>query len=222
MRRFRRFRPGPGLGWLRWPVLAGAVLFLLFRLGDLVLLGPIGAVAEMEARRLGLEAVNRVVAQRVGQALRHENLVQYEKDSAGRIAAYRVNTPLVNQVAAQAAEAVQSAIRQVSEAPFGVPLGAVTGSTLLGNTGPRLPVKLVPIGTVAIDIKQEFQGEGINQTRHRIWLSATANMRMVLPLLTREILVTQELPLSETVIVGPVPESFYGGDLGGVSIPLNR
>lgn len=210
------------MGWLRWPILGGAVLYLLVRLFDLALLGPVTIVAEIEARRLGIEAVNRVVTERVGQTLRHEHLVQYEKDSAGRIAAYRVNTPLVNQVTAGAAQAVQAALRSLSEQPFGVPLGAMTGSTLLGNTGPRLPVKLVPMGTVAIDIQQEFKGEGINQTRHRIWLVATANMRVVLPLTTKEIVVTQELPLSETVIVGPVPESFYGANLGGVSIPLNR
>jgi sporulation protein YunB len=219
MRRFRRARL-PGLGWLRWLILVGAVLYLLVRLADLVLLGPIEAVAEVEARRLGLEAVNRVVTEKVGQTLRHEDLVQYEKDSAGRIAAYRVNTPLINQVAAGAARTVQEELRKLGDQPFGVPLGALTGSTLLSNTGPRFPVRLVPAGTVAIDIQQEFQGEGINQTRHRIWLKATATMRIVLPLLTREIAVTQEMPLSETVIVGPVPESFYGANLGGVSLPV--
>lgn len=222
MRRFRRFRLVRVAAWLRWLVLGGAVLFLLVRLGDLILLGPVGAVAEVEARRIGMEAVNQVVTEKVGQVLRHENLVQYEKDEAGRIAAYRVNTPLVNQVAAQAAQAVHSQLKQLAEAPFGVPLGALTGSTLLGTSGPRLPVRLVPIGTVGIDIKQEFKGEGINQTRHRIWLEATAAIRIVLPLTTREVEVVQSLPLSETVIVGPVPDSFYNGNLGAISLPLNR
>ncbi|MFZ5815379.1 MAG: sporulation protein YunB [Bacillota bacterium] len=220
MRRFRRFRPVLWTRWLRWPVLAGAVLYLLLRLADLLLLGPLGAVAEVEARRIGIEAVNRVVTEQVGRNLRHENLVHYEKDQTGRIAAYRVNTPVVNQVAAQAARAVQEELRRLAQAPFGVPVGALTGSTLLGTSGPRLPVKLLPIGTVAIDVKQEFKGEGINQTRHRVWLQATALMQVVLPLTTREVQVTQELPLSETVIVGPVPDSFYGGPLGGVSLPL--
>lgn len=222
MRGFHRFRLARATGWFRWVILFGAVFYLLVRLGDLILLGPIGAVAEVEARRIGIEAINQVVTEKVGQVLRHENLVEYEKDQGGRIAAYRVNTPLINQVAAQAAQAVQGELKNLAEQPFGVPLGSFTGSTLLGSSGPRLPVHLVPIGTVAIDIKQEFKGEGINQTRHRIWLQATAVMRIVLPLTSREVQVSQDLPLSETVIVGPVPESFYGGDLGGVSLPLNR
>ncbi|MFZ5825615.1 MAG: sporulation protein YunB [Bacillota bacterium] len=222
MRSFRRLRLTRLASPVRWMILVGAVLFLLVRLGDLVLLGPIAAVAEVEARRIGVEAVNQVVTEKVGQVLRHENLVEYEKDDAGRIAAYRVNTPLINQVAAGAAQAVQSQMKQLAEEPFGVPVGALTGSTLMGTSGPRLPVRLVPIGTVAVDIKQEFKGEGINQTRHRIWLEATAVIRVVLPMTTREVEVVQSLPLSETVIVGPVPNSFYNGNLGGVSLPLNR
>ncbi len=222
MRRFRRLRLDRAGRVLRWLVLGGAVLFLLVKLADIILLGPIGVVAEVEARRLGIEAVNRVVTRRVGQVLNIENLVQYEKDQEGRIAAYRVNTPLINQVTAEAAEAVQGELKRLADLPFDVPLGALSGSTILSNSGPRLPVRLTPTGTVAIDIQQEFKGEGINQTRHRIWLKATAQMQIILPLTTREVVVTQELPLSETVIIGPVPDAFYDGNLGGYSLPLGK
>jgi len=222
MRRFRRLRFDRAGRLLRFLVLVGAVLFLLIKLADIILLGPVGTVAEVEARRLGIEAINRVVTERVGEVLTTESLVQYEKDQEGRIAAYRVNTPLINQVTAQAARAVQAELQRLADRPFGVPLGALSGSTLLANSGPRLPVRLTPIGTVSIDVLQEFKGEGINQSRHRVWLKATAQVQMILPLTTREVVVTQELPLSETVIIGPVPDAFYDGNLGGYSLPLDH
>src|SRR5690606_38070693 len=79
-----RFRPGSRLGfriwrlrtglrlrrvWLRNLILAAAVVYLLVRIGDLLLLQPLKAVAEVEARRLGAAAVNRVVAGQVSQSL---------------------------------------------------------------------------------------------------------------------------------------------------------
>lgn len=227
MRRFRRFVrirpervPGLVIRWLRWPVLVLAVMFLLGQLGDLLLSGHLETVAHMEAQRLGAEAISQVAVSQVGQQLRHEDLVRYEKDSSGRIAAYQLNTPLINRVAAETARAVQEELRRLSESPFGVPLGAVTGSTLLSSVGPRIPVRLIPIGHVAVDIRQDFRGDGINQTLHRIWLQVTADVRIAFPLTTREAPISQEIPISETVIIGPVPESFVGADLGRVSVPV--
>jgi sporulation protein YunB len=100
-------------------------------------------------------------------------------------------------------------------------MGALTGARVLSSSGPAIPVRLMPIGTVGIDLKQEFTAEGINQTRHRIWIHATARMRVILPVATREVEVSADLPLSETVIVGPVPSSFYG-KTDGVTIPATH
>jgi sporulation protein YunB len=223
VRRFRDLRldriPGRAVRWLRLPVLVLAVLFLLGQLGDLILSGHLEMVAQMEAQRLGAEAIGQVAVGRVGEQLRREDLVRYEKDSAGRIAAYQLNTQLINRVAAETAKAVQQELRRLSDSPFGVPLGAATGSTLLSSLGPRIPVRLIPIGAVTVDIRQDFRGDGINQTRHRIWLQVTADIRIAFPLSTREAPISQEIPISETVIIGPVPESFFGSDLGRVTVP---
>ena len=91
-----RVRPGRGLRrlwarfrirrvWLRNVILAAAVLYLLVRLGDLLLLQPLRAVAEVEARGLGAAAVNRVVAGQVSRSLAGAQVVEYEKDADGRI-----------------------------------------------------------------------------------------------------------------------------------------
>lgn len=220
MRRFRRYRM-PGGGVLRWAVLFGAVAYLMLKAADLVLLGPIAAVAESEARSRGISAVNRTLLSSVGRSLKHDDLVIYEKDQQGQIVAYRVNTQLISQVASLAAEEVHKEFQALGSDPFQVPLGAMTGSQLLGTTGPRISVKMIPVGTVAINIREEFKAQGINQTRHRIWLEATAKVQVVLPLLAREVEVSANVPVTETVIVGPVPSSFYGqGEAGGVTIPV--
>ncbi|HEY8347165.1 MAG TPA: sporulation protein YunB [Symbiobacteriaceae bacterium] len=221
MRRFRRRRFAVPR-WLRYPILLGALAFLLVRLADLLLLTPLEAVAEEMARERGAEAINRVLLDRIGREIRHEDLVVYEKDQEGRIAAYRINTRQVSQVAAAGAAAVQEEMQRLSEESFRIPIGALTGSSLLAGLGPRVQVRMVPVGSVTVNIQQDFQGAGINQTRHRLWLEATAHVRIILPVMTREVTVTAHVPVSETVIVGPVPSGYYGGNVGGVTLPPVR
>lgn len=236
MRGYRRFRlrlpslsKRPGIPRLRlsrlwvWLILLVAASYLAVRITDLLVMEPLMAVAEVEARARGIDAVNRVVLGSLGRNLGHEDIVTYEKDKDGRIAAYHINTQLVNAVASEAASAVTQEFKELQEDSFGVPMGALSGARVLSSSGPAIPVRLIPIGTVGIDLKQEFTAEGINQTRHRIWIHATARMQVVLPVATREVEVSADLPLSETVIVGPVPSSFYGdAKLDGLTIPTTR
>jgi len=217
MRRFRRPRLSVS-GWIRWTVLFCACLYLAIRLADLMLLAPLTVVAETEARLRGIDAINRIMLGSAS-ALQPEDLVIYEKDQQGRIAAYHVNTQSVNRIASEAAAAVRGEFRKFTTETFAVPLGALFGSQLLATRGPRIPVLMVPIGSVVVEIRQEFKGEGINQTRHRLWLHADARVRVILPLVSKEMEVTSDLPITETVIVGPVPASFYAGNLGGVTLP---
>ena len=222
--------PAPGLRlrvrrrtWLRIPILAAAALYLLVRIGHLLLMQPLKAVAEVEAAapggrggQPGGRGPGQPDAGGCGQ------VVEYVRDESGRIAAYHVNTPLVNRVASEAAVAVQEELPRLAETPVRLPLDAFTGSAAALQPGPRLSVLPVPVGSVTITVKQEFRGQGINQTRHRVWLEAAATMRIILPLTTQEVPLVQELPLADTVIVGPVPSALYGGSLGGVTLPAGR
>lgn len=219
MRRFRRFRLSAPPVWIRWAILLAAASYLAIRLTELAVLGPLALVAEQEARLRAIDAVNRIVLGSVGNSVTHEDLIAYEKDQQGRIAAYHLNTRAINQIASEAATAVRSEFDKLSEERFAVPMGALTGSRLFATLGPRFSVGLMPIGTVTIDIKHDFTAQGINQTRHRIWLFAAARVRVILPLISQEVEVTSDLPISETVIIGPVPGSFYGGNIGGVTLP---
>jgi len=220
MRRFRRIRIA-GAGLLRWLVLLMAIGYLALKLADIMLIAPLTAVAETEARMRAVDAINRVSLGKMGQSVKSEELVTFVKDQQGRIAAYHVNTPLVNAMAAEVATRVHEEMQKMSGGTFDVPLGALSRSRFLSTYGPDIPVRMLPIGTITIDIRHEFRAEGINQTSHRIWLHARALVRVVLPVVSREMEVTYDLPISDTVIVGDVPQ-FYGGKLESVTIPAGQ
>ena len=82
--------------------------------------------------------------------------------------------------------------------------------TLLAGSGPRIPISIVPVGSVQTDFETEFEACGINQTRHKVYLQLSASIRIVIPTGAKTTNVTANMLVAESIIVGKVPESFVG------------
>jgi sporulation protein YunB len=85
-------------------------------------------------------------------------------------------------------------------------LGLVTGSTIFANTGPPIKIVIVPVGAIDVDVMDEFVEAGINQTKHRIFLNIKTDLRVVVPLMSSTVSVSMQVPVTESIIIGPVPE----------------
>lgn len=227
----RRFRKpwwhvgGRGRRWqvpvprsMRWMALLLAVFYLGARLVDAIAAGPLDVAAENQARMLAIEAVNRVVMEKVAES-RGDNLVSYRLDADGKVAALQVDAVAVNRIAFAAAQAASAELSRLKERRLSIPAGTLTGMRLLSHLGPGISVEVQPVGNVMVQIRQQFDAAGINQTRHLVYLETVARIRLLVPFLSREIEVTATMPLTETVLVGPVPNALYQGALGGVVVP---
>ena len=94
-----------------------------------------------------------------------------------------------------------------------LPLGAALGLTLFAGSGPRIPISIVPVGTVQTDFETEFEACGINQTRHKVYLQLSASIRIVIPTGAKTTNVSANMLVAESIIIGKVPESFVGYNL---------
>ena len=81
--------------------------------------------------------------------------------------------------------------------------------------GYRIPVKVSLDGVTKTDFDEEFIHAGINQVKNRIYIIVTARISIVSSFMTISETVSTEVPVSETIIVGEVPE-YYGDKLGVV------
>ena len=62
----------------------------------------------------------------------------------------------------------------------------------------------------------EFEDAGINQTRHKIYLILNATVRIVVGNTSQTVEISSQVLISETIIVGSVPESYtYLNDSSG-------
>ena len=54
----------------------------------------------------------------------------------------------------------------------------------------------------------EFESAGINQTRHKIYLSLRTTVRLVIPSGARQVSLGSQVLIAESIIVGEVPQSY--------------
>lgn len=57
-------------------------------------------------------------------------------------------------------------------------------------------------------ILSDFEQAGINQIRHKIYLEVTAHMQVVVPMVTATDNVVVQVPITEVLIMGDVPETY--------------
>ncbi len=209
MRKFRRRRRLPAA--LLYGLPLAAAIVLIAGLVNQKVAPLVGAVAEMEARRTALEVMNRAVAGGVVTEVRPGDLVSYRTDGQGMVTVLQTDTAQINRLVGRAVTAVEQELGKLKERQFHVPLGELLHSPFLAHSGPRLPVTFVPVGAVTAAYRHRFEEAGINQTRHLIVVELQAQVRVVLPLVVREVTVSTELPLAETIIAGRVPQQYWQG-----------
>ena len=88
--------------------------------------------------------------------------------------------------------------------------GNFTGNSLFSGIGPNIKIRVMPAGTVTTEFKTEFLSAGINQTRHRVYVSVVCHMRVVAPFASDNVVVDNSVTVAETILIGEVP-SYYQG-----------
>lgn len=184
-------------------VLAAVVLLIEQNLSQTLL-----DMAYATARSIALETVNKAVQQVVGEGLEYGELMEIRLDSAGKVAMLRADTMHMNQIATQTAIQAQQELNDIANQMVDVPLGAALGIRFLGGFGPRISVQIVPVGAVSTRFETEFETAGINQTRHKIFLTLETTVSLIVPADSRQVEVVSTVPIAESIIVGNVPDSF--------------
>jgi sporulation protein YunB len=101
-----------------------------------------------------------------------------------------------------------------------IPLGQATNNALLGNLGPKIPVRFTPIGDVRTDIVPTVQERGINNTWIEVSIKIEVRVQMILPFATKITKMQQSIPVAMMFYPGEVPQYFNGGGHSAPSIEL--
>lgn len=195
---------------VRWIILffvivAGFCLFVERNLRPVVL-----NMAEAKSIALATRLINEAMNEATDGRVNYEDLMNVICDAQGRVSMVQANTVRMNDVSTAVVNAAEAQLDSMRTEAVGIPLGSALGSQVLAASGPVIPVQVVPIGGVQTEFHTEFETSGINQTRHKIYMTVTAWIRVVIPTQAREVEVSNNLLLAESIIVGDVPNSFVG------------
>ena len=107
----------------------------------------------------------------------------------------------------------------MNHAVISIPLGNLTGIELFSNWGPNLQLDAYPYGEVWVEMFSRFSDAGVNQTRHSMTITVTLDISFTLPgQRSYGTKVVTAVPLSETVVVGSVPNSYTNLESDGKNV----
>lgn len=190
------------------------VIFIVFNtvlvFYDRTILPSVRDVAETMIRAKAVDEINQTSINLLSDEFRYDQMIKIEKDNEGNIILMQADTVKLNYISSQMALKCNERLRSLSETSIRVPLGWVTNKSVFYNLGPKIPVKIEPIGNVVTSYESKFESAGINQTRHKIYINVKAAVRMKLPAEDNEVEVTTQVPVSETIIIGKIPDTTLG------------
>lgn len=197
-------RVGTGLTLLM--LLTGLLLFLS---GAAMFLKNISCrIAVSDACDLVTAQVNAVVAEVMAEEdYDGENFVCFEKNDAGEITAVSSNMARINALSAEILDRVIGATENRT-LEVSVPLGNLTGVSLLMGRGPGVPVEIIMLTSSHVEFQNRVVTAGINQTKHQINLEIIVDIDTLIPWGTESAQVVTEVMIADVVVVGKVPSTY--------------
>ena len=184
------------------------VSILTFWMMEIHLKPTLLAIAENKATIIATQSINSVINENVNLSIDPKKLMDITLDSRGRVVLIQSNTMEFNRIAADTTIKVQNILKELSEEKINIPIGQILGSQLLASVGPNITITIIPIGTVQVKVVDKFEQAGINQTRHMVYLIATTQIKIVVPLVSKSVNVNTQVPIAEYVVVGEVPSTY--------------
>lgn len=189
-----------------------SVIVLTFLIFSIMINPVIMDTVELRSKSLATRAMNSSIADVVMNSIVYDDLVNIISDEFGNISMIQANSLEINNLSKDLALTCEDRIAEYGGRGVSIPLGTFTGIPLLVGLGPRITVKMTPIGSVFCKFNSKFETAGINQTVHKIYVNISASVSVIMPLSSRSFQAEQQVLISESVIVGQVPEVYLQSD----------
>ncbi len=210
--------------------------FLLFFICNLISLWVVDRaitptikdIAQTEVRRITTEAIDEAVFENITQKVPVDQLI-IERKREGLEPIYSFDAQVYNTALAMTTKDIESRLGIVHHSSFSnsnindvkdaqlesivyrIPLGVVTGLTLLSNFGPEIPVELSLVRDVESKFRTKMINGGINNTYFELYIDIEVDIQIVIPFFTDEEPIKYEALIGTLYIPGKVPTYFGNG-----------
>lgn len=180
------------------------------------------AVGDAQLRIKCLEIINEEVSKQCNTELTDSDLIHIEKDKDNNVVFMRADVMKMNRMAINISLESQKKLIAIGDYGIKIPLGYALQNNFFAYFGPRITVKMEPLGYIEVKYNSQFESAGINQTREKIYLTFSTTVRIILPRKSNTIIIENQVPISDTIIVGKIPNTALQLDLMNAGYKKNN
>ena len=184
-------------------IITGSLLLIKDRFGD-----SIEATAEAVAVNAVALKINESLENGFYNEELGEPLLTVERDDEGNIQYLEPNSRVINKLLLEFSTNVKENYSLDDVEEIKVNWGVITGSKILSQLPFTAKVKVQPVSLTKFQYESEFETEGINQTRYRLYCTVNSQIHIVAPFTDKTAEINRKVLLAEAVIVGKVPDSY--------------
>ena len=192
-----------------------SVLFLFLILASLLLwciktqIEPhLEEVGSIRAKVIVSQIVNKAVNRQIYESADMQDLLIRKSNESGQLEVLQANTQAMNLLITEIARELQTEYEERTGEEYSVPLGTLLGDKILSQTGPEVKLRIMPLSVSSIDFKTEFESQGINQTKYKVYIDLTSEVKVLAPFAEETFQVATTVLVAEAIILGNVPGSY--------------
>lgn len=183
------------------------LIWIIFLLVDWQIRPMIRATAAYHASIYATNLMNEAVEAEL-EEVKDVNLVLIEQNESTNITSVTLDMMRINQIKTGITERILKELSSEETEIVEVPLGTLLGSELFSGQGPLISITLSPMGLANIQMSSGLRQAGINQVLHEVVLRVEVEVSAILPGYSADAKASSDYLISQTVIVGNVPDRY--------------
>ncbi len=197
---------------VRFFITAGCIMAICLLLAGHVMRDVIGPnmeeTARIKATAIVSRTVNHALAEELEKRKKEGSLFTEQRNRKGELEMVQADSVKINLLMSQLAMNMQEEFSRSGREKFSVSFGTLIGSRVLSQSKPDMTITVVPLSVSSMDFRTEFETQGINQTKYKIYVILECRVKMLAPFSTEIFKVKNTILVAETVILGTVPGSY--------------
>lgn len=166
-------------------------------------------LAKVRIKQIATQAINSAIADHVAKGTDAEQLMDWKMDNNNKITGFVLNYNEHMRITSEVIKTVQGELNNLESISEHIPVGQAMNSAILASFGPDIPIKLLPVGSVKVDLNTRSQNVGINMVMFEVYVHIITEVSVIIPFDSETEIVETEIPISYSLVVGDVPTYYY-------------
>ncbi|RHW36862.1 sporulation protein YunB [Lysinibacillus yapensis] len=203
--------------------------------------------AEVQTTKIASHVVSKAINSRTSSVLDINEIIEDLPSESDYMLTTKFNTEIINQIRSETVTLVKEHLElaeqgDLSQYPdlenveydvneiqkgdgivFYVPIAQALNLPLLGNLGPRVPIRFHIIGSVSSSVNSSFKEFGINNALVEVNVDLEVKVQIIIPFASQQATIKQTIPVAIGLVRGQVPHIYTQGGEGAqpsVEVPI--